>query len=157
VLAAIDPSLELPRSVRESGSAPWRLAVTPGEFPAAVADAAQRLAAQTGDGKLAVIVPAGRLGELGSAVSAAIPAAAVGENPDLESPVVVLSVKQAKGLEFDAVLIAEPAEIVAESPRGLSDLYVALTRATQRLGVLHTGTVPDALARLEPARLADVS
>jgi len=46
VLAAIDPSLELPRSVRESGSAPWRLAVTPGEFPAAVADAAQRLAAQ---------------------------------------------------------------------------------------------------------------
>jgi DNA helicase IV len=157
VLAAIDPSLELPRSVRESGSAPWRLAVTPGEFPAAVADAAQRLAAQTGDGKLAVIVPAGRLGKLGSAVSAAIPAAAVGENPDLESPVVVLSVKQAKGLEFDAVLIAEPAEIVAESPRGLSDLYVALTRATQRLGVLHTGTVPDALARLEPARLADVS
>src|ERR1039458_9580321 len=157
VLAAIDPSLELPRSVRESGSAPWRLAVTPGEFPAAVADAAQRLAAQTGDGKLAVIVPAGRLGELGSAVSAAIPAAAVGENPDLESPVVVLSVKQAKGLEFDAVLIAEPAEIVAESPRGLSDLYVALTRATQRLGVLHTGTVPDALARREPARLADVS
>src|ERR1019366_1462981 len=157
VLPAIDPSLELPRSVRESGSAPWRLAVTQGEYPAAVADAAQRLAAQTGDGKLAVIVPAGRLGELGSAVSAAIPAAAVGENPDLESPVVVLSVKQAKGLEFDAVLIAEPAEIVAESPRGLSDLYVALTRATQRLGVLHTGTVPDALARLEPARLADVS
>ena len=104
-----------------------------------------------------MIVPAGRLGKLGSAVSAAIPAAAVGENPDLESPVVVLSVKQAKGLEFDAVLIAEPAEIVAESPRGLSDLYVALTRATQRLGVLHTGTVPDALARLEPARLADVS
>src|ERR1019366_3617758 len=128
VLPAIDPSLELPRSVRESGSAPWRLAVTQGEYPAAVADAAQRLAAQTGDGKLAVIVPAGRLGKLGSAVSAAIPAAAVGENPDLESPVVVLSVKQAKGLEFDAVLIAEPAEIVAESPRGLSELYVALTR-----------------------------
>ena len=157
LLAAIDPVLEPPRSVRESGSPPWRLAVTAGELPAAVADAAQRLAAQTGDGKLAVIAAAARLRELGNAVSAAIPAATIGESPDLESPVVVLSVTQAKGLEFDAVLIAEPAEIVAESRRGLSDLYVALTRTTQRLGVLHTGRLPDALARLEPASLADVS
>ncbi len=157
VLAAIDPALELPRSVRESGTAPWRLAVTDAGLPAAVADAAQRLLALTGDGKLVVIVPASRRRELAAAVRAAIPAAAVGESPDLESPVVVLSVKEAKGLEFDAVLIAEPGQIIAESPRGLSDLYVALTRATQRLGVLHTGTVPTVLDRLEPASLADVS
>lgn len=53
---------------------------------------------------------------------------------------VLLSPRQAKGLEFDTVIVAEPAEF------GTSDLYVALTRATQRLGVVHTGPVPEGLA-----------
>jgi DNA helicase IV len=44
---------------------------------------------------------------------------------------------QAKGLEFDAVLVVEPQRILDDGPRGAADLYVALTRATQRLGVLH--------------------
>ena len=59
---------------------------------------------------------------------------------------VVLTVSQAKGLEFDSVLIADPAQILAESPRGLSDLYVAMTRATQRLGVVHPGPARRACA-----------
>jgi superfamily I DNA/RNA helicase len=91
------------------------------------------------DGRLGVIVPASRLDELGRAVAAAVPEAAVGEQPELESRVVVLTVQQVKGLEFDSVLVVDPDRIVAESPRGQSDLYVALTRATQRLGVLRTG------------------
>jgi ATP-dependent exoDNAse (exonuclease V) beta subunit len=50
------------------------------------------------------------------------------------------------------VLIVEPAELVSESARGLNDLYVALTRATQRLGVIHAGPLPAVLKRLvEPA------
>jgi ATP-dependent exoDNAse (exonuclease V) beta subunit len=61
---------------------------------------------------------------------------------------VVLTVRQAKGLEFDSVLVAEPARILAESPRGHNDLYVALTRATQRLGVVHAGPPPAPLAGL---------
>jgi len=60
-------------------------------------------------------------------------------------------VKQAKGLEFDCVLIADPAGLLAESPRGLNDLYVALTRATQQVGVVHPGRLPDVLGRLHPA------
>jgi hypothetical protein len=48
------------------------------------------------------------------------------------------------------VLVAEPGQILAGSPRGHSDLYVALTRATQRLGVLHSGPLPAALASLGP-------
>jgi len=44
-------------------------------------------------------------------------------------------VPQAKGLEFDGVVVADPDGIRAESPRGVSDLYVALTRSTQRLGM----------------------
>jgi DNA helicase IV len=163
VLAAIDPQLELPRSVRESGAEPWRLEAAPGELAGQLGRAAIRMAAQTGDGRLAVLVPGSRLGELGEAVSAALPGTAVGESSELErpveleSPVVVLSVRQAKGLEFDSVLIADPGQILAESPRGLNDLYVALTRATQRVGVVHVGPVPDVLARLAPAEKADSS
>jgi DNA helicase IV len=59
---------------------------------------------------------------------------------------VVLGVGRAKGLEFDSVVVCEPAEIVAASPRGRSDLYVALTRATRRLGVVHAEPLPAALA-----------
>jgi superfamily I DNA/RNA helicase len=72
------------------------------------------------------------------------------DGPDLDEQIVVLTVSQAKGLEFDSVLIADPAQILGESPRGLSDLYVAMTRATQRLGVVHPGPVPEVLHRLAP-------
>jgi DNA helicase IV len=150
VLAAIDPVLELPRSVRETGAMPWRLQVAPGALAASLADATQQTAHGLGDGRLAVIVPAARQRELAEAISTAVPDVAVGEQPELERPVVVLTVAQAKGLEFDSVLIADPAGILAESPRGLSDLYVALTRATQRLGVVHAGDIPPVLAGLKP-------
>ncbi len=67
----------------------------------------------------------------------------------------MLDAGRAKGLEFDSVLVADPDGILAASPRGLNDLYVALTRATQRLGVLHTGpTPPEPLARLRPLSAA---
>ena len=52
---------------------------------------------------------------------------------------VLLDPRQAKGLEFDTVLVVEPALF------GTSDLYVALTRATQRLGIMHREELPEAL------------
>jgi DNA helicase IV len=150
VLAAIDPALETPRSVRDSGHQPWRLEAPAESFADAIGTGAMRLAEQAGEGKLAVIVPAERLDELGKVVSSVLPGTALGADPDLTTPVVVLTVRQAKGLEFDCVLIADPALILAESPRGLNDLYVALTRATQRVGVVHPGPLPDVLSRLSP-------
>jgi DNA helicase IV len=153
VLTAIDPTLTLPRSVRESGHEPWHLQAAPDELAVTVAQAATRLAEQAGDGKLAVIVPESLADEIGPAVSAALPGTAIGADPDLTSAVVVLTVKQAKGLEFDCVLIADPAGLLAESPRGLNDLYVALTRATQQVGVVHPGPLPAVLSRLSPAAL----
>ena len=191
VLAEIDPQARPPRSVRESGAAPWRLRAgsgAPAEFAAVVAQAAAALAGPTGDGTMAVIVPAELLGEVEAAVAAALPGGAgaagagaggagaggvgsggVGSggagsggagagdagaggagagDPDLERPVVVLTVRQAKGLEFDSVLVADPAGILAGSPRGLGDLYVALTRATRRAGVVYAGDLPPVLSRL---------
>jgi DNA helicase IV len=146
VLTAIGPDLEPPRSVRQSGHRPWQQEAPAGELSATVAQAAVALSEQAGDGKLAVIVPAGRAADLGEAVTAALPNTAIGADPDLTSPVVVLTVRQAKGLEFDCVLIADPAGLLAESPRGLNDLYVALTRATQQVGVVHSGAAADAAA-----------
>jgi DNA helicase IV len=60
----------------------------------------------------------------------------------------MLTVRQAKGLEFDSVIVVQPDEIIAESPRGLSDLYVAVTRPTRRLLVLHTADLPKVLSAL---------
>ena len=103
-----------------------------------------------GAGKLAVIAPTGRGGALGAAIASPIPGAAIGEDLSLRADVVVLDVRQAKGLEFDSVLIVDPQGIIDESPRGLNNLYVALTRATRRLGVLHPGELPAVLGRLTP-------
>lgn len=69
----------------------------------------------------------------------------MGSEPDLTRAVVLLDPRQAKGLEFDSVLVVEPALY------GTSDLYVALTRATQALGVLYTGELPDSLRESGPA------
>ncbi len=148
VLAAVDPALEPPRSVRTAGVDPWALRVPAVALPSEVIAAVRLEAAEAGAGRVAVIVPEAREAELGRALVEAVPGAAVGEQPDLLNQVVLLTVRQAKGLEFDAVIVVEPDEIIAESPRGLSDLYVAVTRATRRLGVLHTADLPKVLSAL---------
>ena len=62
----------------------------------------------------------------------------------------MLTVAEAKGLEFDQVVLIEPGAILAESARGGHDLYVALTRATQELLVLHSGDLPAGFAAVAP-------
>jgi DNA helicase IV len=148
VLAAVDPALQPPRSVRSSGVEPWALRVPPAALPAEIIAAVRLEAAEVGDGRVGVIVPEGREAELGKDLIEAVPGAAVGEQPDLLNQIVLMTVRQAKGLEFDSVVVVEPDEIIAESPRGLSDLYVAVTRATRRLGVLHTADLPKVLNSL---------
>ncbi|MFB9678814.1 HelD family protein [Streptosporangium vulgare] len=146
VLAEIDADLEAPVSVRESGVEPWGLRVPPEELTDRLIEIVATEAAGLTDRRLAVITPDSLLEPLGSAIAAAVPEASVGEDPGAPRPVVVLDVGQAKGLEFDEVLVVEPGLIVAESPRGLNNLYVVLTRATQRLGVLRTTGLPPSRA-----------
>ncbi|MFI9000213.1 HelD family protein [Streptomyces sp. NPDC053541] len=125
---AADPGFEPPRSVRSTGVEPWDRAV---EDP--VKETADAVAAELRpEGRLAVIAPA----ELHPELVAALPEAAHGPKPDLTRPVVLLDPRQAKGLEFDTVLVVDPEGIRAGAPHGVNDLYVALTRATQRLGVI---------------------
>jgi DNA helicase IV len=63
----------------------------------------------------------------------------------LARAVAVLVPQEAKGLEFDAVVVAEPSRIVDEIPRGAAALYVAMTRPTQRLQVVTSGELPDGI------------
>lgn len=86
-----------------------------------------------------MIVPDGRLPDVGRCVHGALPTRQASPQPTTDAPVMVLTSSQAKGLEFDSVLVVDPDGIVAKSIHGLNDLYVALTRTTRRLGVLHTG------------------
>ncbi|MEJ3651574.1 ATP-binding domain-containing protein [Actinomycetes bacterium KLBMP 9759] len=149
VLAVIEPGLAAPRSVRSTGVPPRAVGVTAGELDDAVAKIVAEEAGAVGDGRTVVLAPSARVAELrerlvGDRAVEGGPAPAV----DLEAPVVVLPITAAKGLEFDAVVLVEPAEVLAESPRGANDLYVALTRATQRLSVVHAQPLPSMLHRL---------
>ncbi|MDX2969872.1 HelD family protein [Kribbella solani] len=127
VLREVDPSARPPRSVRSTGVKPWHVDVPASDQALYV----YKLAAEeTQYGEVGVITSRNRLELLQEAVNGL-------------SGVSVLTAREAKGLEFDSVLVVDPDGIVIESPRGLRDLYVALTRCTQRLGVV--GELPDVL------------
>lgn len=112
-------------------------------LPGSIADAVLRaVGLAEPDGLTAVVVP----DHLHDPIDAAL-APDRFTLPDREPPR-VYTVRSCKGLEFDTTIVVEPAAIIDQSPRGLSDLYVALTRATQRLVVVHRGDLPDALADL---------
>jgi DNA helicase IV len=63
----------------------------------------------------------------------------------LDHQITVVPVGLVKGLELDATVVVEPARIVAEERQGLRALYVALTRATKRLALVHAEPLPEAL------------
>ncbi|HKP43978.1 RNA polymerase recycling motor ATPase HelR [Mycobacterium sp.] len=120
LLAEFAPDVQPPDSVRACGVKPWSREVTDGELPTAIQEFVQDEAGR--EGTSVVIGPPG--------------------TPGAVTP------SETKGLEFDAVLVVEPDRILADGPRGAAELYVALTRATQRLGVLHQGPLPQALTGL---------
>jgi DNA helicase IV len=154
VLASMGGGAEPPRSVRDGGVEPWHLRLDPDDLAAGLPGVVAAEAAAVGEGKLALLVPAGRAEELAALVGTAVPTATTRQGPSvLDAPVAVLIVAEAKGLEFDAVIVLDPAAILAASARGASDLYVALTRATARLGVVHPGDLPAVLARMAPVTL----
>ncbi|WP_435229617.1 HelD family protein [Streptomyces sp. Tue6028] len=138
VVRAEQPGFEPPRSVRSTGERPW-VRDAGADLPGAVAKAVAELT--PAEGRLAVIAPRPLHGVLAERLDGVT----AGAEPDLTRDVVLLDPRQAKGLEFDSVLVVDPASY------GTSDLYVALTRATQSLGVLHTGTLPRSLSVPGPA------
>ncbi|MBV8561463.1 MAG: AAA family ATPase [Actinobacteria bacterium] len=130
LLDRIAPDVEPPLAYRRGGEPPKVVAVEGDPLGAALDEAA--LLAER-DGLLAVIAPRALVGESFS----------VGAFDELAVP--VLTPRQAKGLEFDHVVVVEPAAIAEDGEQGLRELYVALTRPTKTLVVVHTRPLPEGM------------
>jgi len=119
--ALLPPTADPPLSVRDSDESPWYAGAE------SLAELVWRETELIGTGRVAVIAGAARVAEAATTLN-------LSPGPDLDAPVAVLTPEQAKGLEFDSVIIVDPEGIEQASPRGRADLYVALTRTTRRLG-----------------------
>jgi DNA helicase IV len=149
VLAVAAPHLRQPRSVRSTETPPQRVCVgSSSEVAAAVAGVAASELERVAGGTVAVIAPSSLVDDLGSGLSAAGVVFGEPERTGLDSPITLVPVGVVKGLEFDSVVVVEPSRIVAESPQGLRALYVALTRATKRMTIVHSEPLPTPLASL---------
>ena len=97
------------------------------------------------DGSVGVIAADDAVDRLRAALAAAGIQTATADEVETAARVTVVPATLVKGLEYDHVVVVEPAAIVAAEPRGLHRLYVVLTRAVSRLSVLHTEPLPDPL------------
>jgi DNA helicase IV len=157
VLAMAAPGISPPRPVRQSGNAPRIVATSRAGLAASLAALAREEVAAAGPGRVAVLGPAVMLPELTRALDEAgldpiDPRDPTGDG--LAAGLVVLPADETNGLEFDSVIVVEPSLVAAvgdepagEGPpvpttRGLRTLYVALTRPTRRLAVLHADPLP---------------
>ena len=142
VLAATAPGLEPTRAVRHTGDHPRFERVAESSLVASAVEAAR--AAVREEGTVAVVAPDDLHGEL---VDALTDVGAIADSADaLDAPVAVLDAHEVKGLEFDNVIVVEPARLVSPDDRGLRLLYVVLTRATRHLVVVHAEPLPESLA-----------
>ena len=103
---------------------------------------AEHAVAGTEPGQVAVLVQQHRLGAVHAALAASSLAGLLaprGTSGSLSAPLSVLSPRTCKGLEFDVVVLLEPAEILEGGP---GDLYVAMTRPTRQLRIVHARDLP---------------
>lgn len=126
---------------------------------AALVDVVRAEHAALGGGRMAVIAPsAGPFAAepLAARLAAALPPDAVGHGADaIDAPVAVLDPRHSKGLEVDVAVVVAPSAIAAAPPRGVNDLYVALTRPTRRLVVAYAAPLPAGLAEAAGAAGAE--
>jgi DNA helicase IV len=159
VLAVAAPAITPPRPVRQSGFTPRLISASRSGLAEAVARASREEVAAVSPGRVAVLAPAMMLPELARTLTEAglspiDPRDPMGDG--LAAGLVLLPADETNGLEFDAVVVVEPALVAAaggdagEAPpittqRGLRTLYVALTRPTRRLAIVHAEPFPVAL------------
>lgn len=123
------PQADLPRAVRSTDVEPRLLTVPSAKLATRLSTCVRELLDEV-EGTVGVIAPPSLLDGVRPAIADGFP----GERVVLMTPL------QAKGLEYDAVVVVSPDQVVAESPGGARVLYVALTRATQRLVTIDLDT-----------------
>jgi DNA helicase IV len=146
LLAHIAPGVRPPQSYRPGGEQPRFLRVETVELSHRAAEEALLLDA--GEGTVALIAPESLVDESRELLTRAEIDWHDSPLEELAPAVRLLTAREAKGLEFDHVVVIEPAAIVAEAPgtHGLRHLYVALTRPTQTLTVVHGDALPTQLS-----------
>lgn len=145
LLPSIAPALRPAISLRED---PASLELVP------VAAAAPRVAeaatgALAGAGSVAVICADAQIGEMEAALRDGGLEFSVLNGGERPSRLTLVPVTLAKGLEYDHVILVEPANIATGETYGLRRLYVALTRAVSRLTIIHAEPLPEALRFVE--------
>ena len=140
LLPDIAPGLPPALAVRDTPDALSGVVVTPEAIPAEVA--ARVREALERPGSVGVIVPAGRTAAVGSALDTLGIAWAGVDDVEPAARVTVLRPDQAKGLEFDVVVLAEPERLAAGEVRDLRLLYIAITRAVLRLVLVQSAPLP---------------
>ncbi|MDX6251203.1 MAG: hypothetical protein QOF10_4563 [Kribbellaceae bacterium] len=146
LLPQIAPTLGVPRGVRTVADALTIVQTDERSFTDKLVASCK--AALAGEGSVALIAADEQISPLRDALAAAgLQPALLGAAEDAmdTARLVCVPATLAKGLEFDAVVVAEPAQIVAAEPRGLQRLYVVLTRAVSWLQILHAAPLPTAL------------
>ncbi len=145
VLALAAPDLKPPSSVRQTGDAPRFVAAPPGGLAQAVLEATLVERDAVDPGSVAVIVPDSELGPVAAAFEAAGVDFGRAARNGLLNQITIVPVSLVKGLELDASVVVEPAAILEEEVQGARALYVALTRATKRLALVHERPLPEVL------------
>jgi DNA helicase IV len=143
LLPLIAPDLPVATAVRAE---PGALRPRPvSAFAAPLVDVVGELSAAPGS--IGIVCADASVAEVAALLTGAgVPAAVLSDDGEGAARVAVVPATLAKGLEFDAVVVVDPAAIVAAEPRGLHRLYVVLTRAVSTLVVLHRDDLPTPLA-----------
>jgi DNA helicase IV len=145
VLAVAAPELEPPDSVRQQGDPPRIIDSSLDDLADRVARAAAEERKAVDPGSVAVIAPQTLVDDVARALDRAGIEYGRAARNGLEAQVTLVPVSLVKGLELDAAVVVEPAAIVDEEAQGPRALYVALTRATKRLAVVHARPLPEPL------------
>ncbi len=150
VLEDIDPEITPPRPIR-SGEHPvgWHDIGAKDDAVALRDELVAILSGLESGRSTAIVATEEVLNRLGESPARAL-AVDAGLDPETAGLLSVEDVRLVKGLEYDNVLLIDPEAVLASSVQGMQDLYVALTRATQRLHVLYPGRLPEVLVDTRP-------
>ncbi len=144
LLPSVAPGVRPAQSVRLDGIPPRVVASTPAELASAVAAVVRGAAGAWAS--VGVVVPEELVAEVEGALDGLHVDFGDGRRGAMGDVVTVLEPPAAKGLEFDAVVVVEPARFLAGGALGGRLLYIALTRAVQELTIVHADELPAVLA-----------